>query len=235
MYDFKNIVVGLEIDAGSESVAVGSAKAARQALWVARVSKGRIVFVHSTFSERYHDAEFGDLALAAPQATPPETLWARLRRETRRSPAGFLGRRMGLVSAGLAVAIVGALGGWNMTLAGRLSEAETHQRWLVDALGTLGNPETGLVPLEGEMQGRVSILLSPDSRGMYLVALVLFLSAAATDAARHVAKAMANVRLFMRSPPMTSRRATRPGSDQPQIEVQPGCHTLTRLRPLRLA
>ena len=111
----------------------------------------------------------GDLALAAPPAPPPDTLTARLRRETRARGA-FAGRWSGWVAAGVAVAMVGALGGWNVMLTGRLDDAETRQRWVADAVGTLGDPRAGVIPLEGEGQGRVHILYAPGSRRMYLVA-----------------------------------------------------------------
>lgn len=111
----------------------------------------------------------GDLALGAPPARPPEVLGARLRRETRQGPA-FTGRRWGWVAAGVAVALIGGLGGWNVTLAGRLGDAETRQRWIVDAVGALGNPQAGVIPLEGDVQGRVHLLYAPGSHRMYLVA-----------------------------------------------------------------
>lgn len=112
----------------------------------------------------------GELALAAPPASPPDTLRARLRREivdpTPRRPHRWAG--VAAVAAGLVLA--GGLSGWNLTLAGRLSDAETQQTWIVDAVSTLGHPEAGLVRLRGPLEGRLNILHIPGERRMYLVA-----------------------------------------------------------------
>lgn len=87
MYDVKNIfkntfrhiVVGLDLDAAGESVTEGSAKAAAQAVWVARASGGRVLFLHSTFHDEYHDAEQGDVPLVREGC--PQSGWAALERE----------------------------------------------------------------------------------------------------------------------------------------------------------
>jgi universal stress protein E len=54
MYDFKKIVVGLELGSEGKAVSAGSRKAALQALWVAKANGGSIHFVHSTYNDEYH-------------------------------------------------------------------------------------------------------------------------------------------------------------------------------------
>lgn len=54
MYDFKRIVVGLELGDEGKQVSPGSRKAAEQALWVAKANGGSILFVHSTYDDEYH-------------------------------------------------------------------------------------------------------------------------------------------------------------------------------------
>lgn len=56
MYDFKRIVVGLELGPEGGAVSLGSHKAAQQAIWVAKANGGSILFVHSTYNDEYHDA-----------------------------------------------------------------------------------------------------------------------------------------------------------------------------------
>lgn len=51
MQRFENILVGLELLPAGDAVAAGSLKAAAQARWVAKLSRARIRFVHSTFRE----------------------------------------------------------------------------------------------------------------------------------------------------------------------------------------
>jgi hypothetical protein len=109
----------------------------------------------------------GDLALAAPAAAPPDTLRARLQRAVR--PTSRLGRWGGWVAASVAIAIIGALSGWNLMLTDRLGDAETRQRWLVDAVGALGSPDAGVVPLQGSGHEHIQLLISPGSPGMYVV------------------------------------------------------------------
>jgi len=60
MYDFKRIVVGLELDAECKAVTAGSQKAAQQAIWVAKANGGSIHFLHSTYNDEYHDAVIAD-------------------------------------------------------------------------------------------------------------------------------------------------------------------------------
>jgi universal stress protein E len=54
MYDFKHIVVGLELDSDGHEVSMGSHKALRQAIWVAKANSGSIHIVHSTFDDEQH-------------------------------------------------------------------------------------------------------------------------------------------------------------------------------------
>lgn len=109
----------------------------------------------------------GDLALAAPIVPPPDTLRARLGRSIRRPPAAT--RWGGWVAAGVAVMLLGALSGWNVLLTGRLNEAETRQRWLVDAVGSLGDPGSGVVSLQGAGRGTIRVLIAPGTHRMYVV------------------------------------------------------------------
>lgn len=53
MHDFKNIVVGLHLNAEGKALSLGSQKAAQQAIWVAKANGGNLHFVHSTFDDEY--------------------------------------------------------------------------------------------------------------------------------------------------------------------------------------
>lgn len=112
----------------------------------------------------------GDLALAAPAASPPQTLLPRLRRSVRpmrrRWPAWAFG-------ASAAVVLVG-LSGWSLAFSGRLSArldtAQRQQGWLVDALSTWTHPSAEVQPLEGAGDQRVSILYVPGEEHVYVMA-----------------------------------------------------------------
>lgn len=54
MYDFKRIVVGLELNADGDAVSMGSHKALQQAIWVAKANAGSIHCLHSTFNDEYY-------------------------------------------------------------------------------------------------------------------------------------------------------------------------------------
>jgi nucleotide-binding universal stress UspA family protein len=54
MYDFKRIVVGLELNSDGDAVSMGSHKALQQAIWVAKANGGSIHCMHSTFNDEYH-------------------------------------------------------------------------------------------------------------------------------------------------------------------------------------
>jgi len=56
MYDFKNIVVGLELSSDGGAVTVGSQKAVQQAIWVAKANGGSIRYVHSIYNDEFHGA-----------------------------------------------------------------------------------------------------------------------------------------------------------------------------------
>lgn len=111
----------------------------------------------------------GELAWAAPAAAPPDTLEARLRRATAPSrPRGT--RRAAWLSAGAAALLIAGLSGWNLTLANRLGEAETRQRFIVDVVSTLEDPDAGVVQMEEKVEGRMHLLFAPGERRMFLVA-----------------------------------------------------------------
>ena len=109
----------------------------------------------------------GDLALAAPAAAPPDTLWPRLRRTVAAQPPR---RWTGWASVAAVVVLAGGLTGWNLVLTDRLGDAETRQSWLVDAVSTVGHPGAGVVRLSGPVQGRVNMLYVRGEDRMYLVA-----------------------------------------------------------------
>jgi hypothetical protein len=111
----------------------------------------------------------GDLALLTQPSAPPDTLRAGLRRSLatdRPSP-----RRWSLwATAGAAVVLVGALSGWNLVLTDRLSDTESRQLNLVDAVSTLGHPDSGVVPLSGPVEGQIQLLYVPGEGRVFLVA-----------------------------------------------------------------
>ena len=111
----------------------------------------------------------GDLALAAPAAAPPDLLGARLNRTL--APATSLGaRRASWAMVGAAVVALGLLSGWNVMLSDRLGDAEVQQRWMAEAVATLGSPDAGVLSLEGSVEGQIHLLWAPDAERMYLVA-----------------------------------------------------------------
>ncbi len=59
MYNFKKIVVGLELSSEGDAVTVGSQKASQQAIWVAKANGGSIRYVHSTYNDEYQGSAFG--------------------------------------------------------------------------------------------------------------------------------------------------------------------------------
>ncbi len=59
MYDFKRIVVGLEINADGDGISMGSHKALQQAIWVAKANQGSIHLMHSTFNDEAHSPLMG--------------------------------------------------------------------------------------------------------------------------------------------------------------------------------
>lgn len=109
----------------------------------------------------------GDLALAAPAAAPPDLLGARLSRTVAPVPSPAA-RRTSWAMVGAAVVAFGLLSGWNVLLSDRLGDAEVQQRWMAEAVATLGSPDAGVVALEGV--GQIHLLWAPDADRMYLVA-----------------------------------------------------------------
>ena len=111
----------------------------------------------------------GDLALAAPPTTPPDLLGSRLSRTI--APAPSLGaRRASWAMVGAAVVALGLLSGWNVMLSDRLGDAEVRQRWMAEAVATLGSPDAGVLSLDGSVEGQIHLLWAPDAERMYLVA-----------------------------------------------------------------
>lgn len=113
----------------------------------------------------------GDLALAAPATSPPDTLLPRLRRSVlpvrRRSWAAWVvGAAAGAVLVGLSGAGLLFAG----SLSGRLDTAQRQQGWLVDALSTWTHPSAEVQPLEGAGDQRVSILYVPGEEHVYVMA-----------------------------------------------------------------
>jgi Anti-sigma-K factor rskA len=120
-----------------------------------------------------YEALAGDLALAALPKEPPDGLRARVRRTVRAGRTRRPGRgRSWIASAAAAVVIVGmvALASWNMVLADSLGDARLRQGWLVDAMTTLGNPSSEVVPLGGGADVTAAVMYVEGQEGMYLVA-----------------------------------------------------------------
>jgi hypothetical protein len=115
----------------------------------------------------------GDLALAAPAATPPETLLPALRREIG-APRGRRLLRPGWIAGGVAAVVLVGLSSWNLLtvigLSGRLEQAEVQTGWLVDALSTATHPSSQILPLAGGSDARVSVLSVPGDPNSYLMA-----------------------------------------------------------------
>ena len=111
----------------------------------------------------------GDLALAAPAVAPSPALEGRLRATIEGVP--LRRRTPWLVGAAAAAAVaVAGLSGWNVTLAGRLSEAETRQAWLADAVSAFGHPDAEVLQLEGSSRARINVWFVRGEQRMYLVA-----------------------------------------------------------------
>lgn len=111
----------------------------------------------------------GDLALAAPGAMPPDLLAPRLSRAVSPGRSPVL-RRATWAMVAAAVVGLAALSGWNVMLTERLGDAEVQQRWLAEAVTTLGSPEAGVLSLEGAVHGQIHLLWATDAERMYLVA-----------------------------------------------------------------
>lgn len=111
----------------------------------------------------------GDLALAAPAAAPPDLFGPRLSRTVTPAPSPTA-RRVSWAMVGAAVVALGVLSGWNVMLTDRLGDAEVQQRWMAEAVASLGSPDSGVLSLEGASEGQIQLLWTPDSERMYLVA-----------------------------------------------------------------
>lgn len=110
----------------------------------------------------------GDLALVAPPVEPPDTSAARLRRSAGQQPPRW--RRAGWRAAAAVVAAAAGLTAWNVTLTGRLADAESRQGVMAEALSTFARPQADTVPLEGAGAARVTLVHDPAARRMYLIA-----------------------------------------------------------------
>jgi hypothetical protein len=125
---------------------------------------------------RAHDAFLavaGDLALDAPPVEPPEALRARLLRTIRARRTRIPRRaRAWLTGAAAAVALAGLAGltSWNLMLADSLGDTRLRQGWLVDAMTTLGDPSSEVVPLAGGTDVRAALMYVQGRDGLYLVA-----------------------------------------------------------------
>jgi hypothetical protein len=114
----------------------------------------------------------GDLGLAASPVEPPDALAARLRRTIRAGRTRHPRRaRAWLAGAAAAVAIAGMAGlaSWNAVLAESLGDTRLRQGWLVDAMTTLGDPGSEVVPLRGA-EVRAAVMYVEGREGLYLVA-----------------------------------------------------------------
>lgn len=125
---------------------------------------------------RTHDAFrtlAGDLGLAASPADPPDALRSRLRRTIGTERARHPGRaRAWITGAAAAVAIAGMAGlaSWNAVLAESLGDTRLRQGWLVDAMTTLGDPGSEVVPLAGSSDARAAVMYIEGREDLYLVA-----------------------------------------------------------------
>ena len=114
----------------------------------------------------------GDLALAAPAASPPDPLLPRVRRslEPPRRRRAWPAWAFGAAAAALLI----GMSGWTLSmisgLSDRLDDAQRTQGWLVDALSTATHPSSRVLPLEGTNPARVSVLSIPGSEQSYLMA-----------------------------------------------------------------
>jgi Anti-sigma-K factor rskA len=120
-----------------------------------------------------YEALAGDLALAAVPVEPPDGLRARLRRTVRAGRSRRPGRtRAWIVGSAAAVAILGmaSLASWNLVLADSLGDTRLRQGWLVDAMTTLGNPSSEVVPLGGGTDVTAAVMYVEGREGLYLVA-----------------------------------------------------------------
>ncbi len=117
----------------------------------------------------------GDLALDADPLQPPDLLWTRIHRSTMGRPPRRL-RLAGILGTAAAVTAIG-LFGWNLVLsgrlAGRISDTEVQQAWVVDALSTLSNPSSEVLPLGGSGEERVAVMYVPGEEQVYVIAAQL--------------------------------------------------------------
>lgn len=115
----------------------------------------------------------GDLALAAPSVTPPETLLPRLHRAIEDVPlAGRAPRRGAFVALAASVTALVAMGGLSFTLGNRLSEAETRAGTALEILSVMRSP--GAEPVNLAPQGDTPAssglveVSAPNLRTLYL-------------------------------------------------------------------
>ena len=117
----------------------------------------------------------GDLALAVPPVTPPETLLPRLHRAIDEVPlAGRPPRRGIFVAMAASVAALAVLGGLSLVLGNRLSAAQTQAGTALEILSLMRSPGAQPVNLAPQGQtppssGLVEVS-APDVRRLYLAA-----------------------------------------------------------------
>jgi hypothetical protein len=111
----------------------------------------------------------GELGLAAPPATPPDTLLPRLRRELGERPSAPRRPLTVWTTAAAAVLVLG-LGGWNAVLSQRVTRAETQQATMAGAFSTLSDPASETLELADEAPPAPRLYLAyvPGSGHMYL-------------------------------------------------------------------
>jgi Anti-sigma-K factor rskA len=115
----------------------------------------------------------GELALAAPAATPPEELEARIRRDVEEGrPTALRRRSVAVWAAGVAAAVLlVGLAGWNTVLAQRVTRAEDFQAAMTSAVFTANDPRAETLPLDHDSNDETYLYLVylPDEEKMYLV------------------------------------------------------------------
>lgn len=115
----------------------------------------------------------GDLALAAPPVTPPETLLPMLHRSIDEVPlAGRTPRRAALVALAASAIALTALGGLSFVLGSRLSDAQTQRGTALEILSVMRSPGAEPVSLDPQGQtpawsGMVEVS-APEVRRLYL-------------------------------------------------------------------
>jgi hypothetical protein len=108
------------------------------------------------------NAVAGDLALVADPVPTPEVLDGRVRRSVRRRNR----RSAGWALAAAASVVALALGGWNLALTTRLSDAEV----VAEAAFQSAHPQNTVVPLSGPGPETASMVYVHGQERMYLVA-----------------------------------------------------------------